>query len=174
MSHFNLAVVAVDCYSNNGNSYNNNNNNNNGNSCVRMSKEIYSNYATALRKNNQLDDSLKWYTRCLSLSPSDPNTHASIAFTLHLMKQFDSAITSYHRALALQPTFTFCIDMLSKAMGDSCNSMSMSGTDFENRTFSSNSFHFPNSSVDGPKGEDTDSVSFMLGETDSLSFLRTL
>ena len=139
-----------------------------------MSKEIYSNYATALRKNNQLEESLKWYTRCLSLSPSDPNTHASIAFTLHLMRQFDNAITSYHRALALQPTFTFCIDMLSKAMGDSCNSMSMSGTNFENRTFLSNSLHFPNSLVDASKGDESDSVSFMLGETDSMSFLRNL
>ena len=165
-------MTAVDCSSNNGNEKGNGINN--GNSCARTSKEIYSNYATALRKNNQLEESLKWYTRCLSLSPSDPNTHASIAFTLHLMRQFDNAITSYHRALALQPTFTFCIDMLSKAMGDSCNSMSMSGTNFENRTFLSNSLHFPNSSVDASKGDESDSVSFMLGETDSMSFLRNL
>ena len=90
-----------------------------------MTEEIFSNYATALRKNNKLDEALFWYNKCLSLSPLDANTHACIAFTLHLQQKYDDAISSYHRALGLQPAFTFCIDMLNKAMSDSCTYMSL-------------------------------------------------
>ena len=167
-------MTAVDCSSNNVNI----NSSKDGNSCVRISKEIYSNYATALRKNNQLNDALIWYNHCLSLSPNDSNTHASIGFTLHLLKKFDNAIDSYHRALALQPTFTFCIDMLNKAMHDSCNTMSIGGTDFENRTFSSKSSALSAVFMDCMKNEENDEnhdgVSIMLGGTDSLSFLRSV
>lgn len=34
------------------------------------------------------------------------------------MFRFDRAIVSYHRALAIRPKFTFCSDMLSRAMDD--------------------------------------------------------
>ena len=48
----------------------------------------------------------------------DAGTHASIAFTHHLCQRYDEAISSYHRALGLQPTYTFCSEMLSRAMDD--------------------------------------------------------
>jgi hypothetical protein len=49
----------------------------------------------------------------------DANTHAGIAFTHHLSQHYDDAISSYHRALGLQPTYTFCSEMLNRAMEDS-------------------------------------------------------
>jgi hypothetical protein len=60
-------------------------------------------------------------------------THANIAFTLHLSRRysslthsvrngsparFDEAIEQYHRALSLQPSLSFCGDMLSQALED--------------------------------------------------------
>lgn len=44
--------------------------------------------------------------------------HANIAFTLHLSQKFAKAINEYHAALALQANFSFCTDMLTKAMED--------------------------------------------------------
>ena len=84
--------------------------------------EVYSNYATALRRSGRFDEALTLYKLCLTSNPSDAGTHASIGFTLHLSQNFDEAITAYHKALALQPTFTFCSEMLSRAMEDLINS----------------------------------------------------
>lgn len=81
-------------------------------------EEIFSNYATALRKCKRFDDALHWYSLCLAINPMDAGTHASIAFTHHLCQRYDDAISSYHRALGLQPTYTFCSEMLSRAMDD--------------------------------------------------------
>lgn len=82
-------------------------------------EEVLNNYATSLRKSGRIDESLHWYTLCLSINPNDSGTHANMAFSLHLMKRFDEAITHYHKALALQPTYTFCSEMLSRAIQDS-------------------------------------------------------
>jgi len=81
-------------------------------------EEVFSNYATALRRSKRYDEALVWYQECLAESPNDAGTHANIAFTLHLSRKFDEAISSYHKALALQPTFTFCSEMLSTCMID--------------------------------------------------------
>jgi len=72
----------------------------------------------ALRKAGRLDDALAAYRRCLEMSPLDAATHAGIGFTLHLQRRVGAAIAAYHRALALQPTFTFCAEMLGRAMLD--------------------------------------------------------
>ena len=80
--------------------------------------EIYSNYATCLRRCKRFDEALHWYRLCLAYNPSDANIHANIGYTLHLSKKLDDAINVYHKALALQPTFTFCSEMLSRAMND--------------------------------------------------------
>ena len=135
-----------------------------------LAEEIFSNYATALRKSDRLGEALSWYNRCLCLSPSDPNTHASIAFTLHLMRRFDEAVSAYHRALALQPTFTFCIDMLNRAMVDSCEHFAKASIDCNySRTLNSH-----DNNDDGELLFDIDAcgVSAMLGATDGSSFLQ--
>lgn len=80
--------------------------------------EILSNYATCLRKCGILEESIVWYRRCLSFRPNDPMTHANIGFTLHLSRRFDEAVDQYHRALSLQPAFSFCSDMLTQALTD--------------------------------------------------------
>ncbi len=80
--------------------------------------EIFSNYATALRRVKRFDEALHWYRLCLTVNPTDACTHASIGFTLHLMERPGEAVEEYHKALALQPTFSFAADMLSRAMGD--------------------------------------------------------
>ena len=80
--------------------------------------EIYSNYATALRRAERFEEALDWYRLCLSMNSTDAGTHANIGFTLHLMGRYSEAINEYHIALAHQPTFSFCSDMLSKALND--------------------------------------------------------
>jgi anaphase-promoting complex subunit 6 len=148
--------------------------------CELVAEEIFSNYATVLRKSNRLEKALSWYMKCLALSPSDPNTHASIAFTLHLLKRFDKAISSYHRALSLQPTNTFCIEMLNKAMTDACSSYSNNSYNDNTCNESLNSFHEMKGIEDDDlnytkiEGVDDDGakLSFMLGETDTISFLQ--
>lgn len=79
---------------------------------------LCSNFASALRVCGRYAEALRWYERALGENPLDSNTHAAMGFTLHLMARFDEAITSYHRALALQPS-TFCSEMLTRAMEDS-------------------------------------------------------
>lgn len=81
-------------------------------------EEILCNYATSLRRSGNYDDALIWYRMCLSMNPLDADTHAHIAFTLHLSRRFDDAITCYHKTLAIRPGFTFCSEMLHRALTD--------------------------------------------------------
>lgn len=39
---------------------------------------------------------------------------------IYTITRFDDAITSYHRALALNPGSAFCTEMLTRALEDSC------------------------------------------------------
>ena len=78
--------------------------------------EVFSNYATALRKSGKYDDALYWYSLCLSVNPTDAGAVANLAFTYHLMQRFDDAINAYHRALAINPTYTFVSEMLNRAI----------------------------------------------------------
>jgi anaphase-promoting complex subunit 6 len=80
--------------------------------------EIFSNYATALRQSKRFEEALEWYQLCLTMNPSDADTHANMAFTLHLSGRYTEAIDEYHKALALQPNFSFCSEMLLRAMED--------------------------------------------------------
>ena len=102
-------------------------------------EEIFSNYATALRKCKRYDEALHWYSLCLAINPMDASTHAGIAFTHHLCQHYDDAISSYHRALGLQPTYTFCSEMLNRAMEDS-----VKYTRFDDNTFEYSKFHIDN------------------------------
>jgi len=80
--------------------------------------EIFSNYATTLRKCERYEDALYWYDKCLATNSADATCYANVGFTFHLMQRFDEAVSSYHQALAIRPNFTFCSDMLSRAMED--------------------------------------------------------
>jgi anaphase-promoting complex subunit 6 len=82
-------------------------------------EEIFSNFATCLRKCGHLDEALVWYERCLGIDQNNANTHANIAFTYHTSGSIDKAILSYHRALSLESTMTICQDMMGRAIEDS-------------------------------------------------------
>jgi tetratricopeptide (TPR) repeat protein len=49
--------------------------------------QIFSNYATALRKCGRFDDALHWYDKALSAHPNDANCHAAVGYTFHLMQR---------------------------------------------------------------------------------------
>ena len=66
------------------------------------------------------DRALQWYALSIAEDPHDHDTHAAIGFTYHLLRRFDEAISSYHRALALHPSSAFCAEMLSRALEDIC------------------------------------------------------
>jgi tetratricopeptide (TPR) repeat protein len=67
---------------------------------------------------NNLDAALMWYQRSLTLGPLKPSIIAAIAFTQHLLCNFDEAIVLYHQALSIEPKFNFCSEMLTNAMND--------------------------------------------------------
>jgi len=84
-----------------------------------MGEEILNNYATSLRRGGRIEESISWYQLCLASNPTSAGTYANLAFAYHLLQNFDEAVNFYHRALALQPTYSFCSDMLSRALKDS-------------------------------------------------------
>lgn len=49
--------------------------------------QIFSNYATALRKCERFEEALYWYDKCMATNPSDANCHAGVGFTFHLMQR---------------------------------------------------------------------------------------
>ena len=84
-----------------------------------------------------LDDAIFYYEKCLGIDQSNASTHANIAFTYHIggrqmiimlmsfsyfticaFRRFERAVSSYHRALSLDPSMTICVDLLSKAIDD--------------------------------------------------------
>ena len=73
-----------------------------------------------LRRQGKFERALQWYSLSIAEEPHDHDTHAAIGYTFHLMRRFDEAITSYHRALALHPSSAFCAEMLSRALEDTC------------------------------------------------------
>lgn len=84
---------------------------------------ILNNYATCLRRTGNYADALEWYHQSLSSNPGDASTHANIAFTQHLMRNLSGAIESYHRALSMQPSLSFCSEMLTQALEDSAENL---------------------------------------------------
>lgn len=73
-----------------------------------------------LRRLGRLERALQWYSLSIAEEPHDHDTHAAIGYTFHLLRRFDEAIASYHRALALHPSSAFCAEMLSHALEDTC------------------------------------------------------
>jgi anaphase-promoting complex subunit 6 len=79
---------------------------------------VLSNMGTCLRKLGRLVEALEWYSLALSDRAGDASTHANIGYTLHLQGDLGAAIESYHRALSLDPSLSFCSEMLNRAMDD--------------------------------------------------------
>lgn len=52
--------------------------------------EIYSNYATALRRTGLWERALQWYSLSVAEDPTDHDTHAAIGFTYHLLRRYVS------------------------------------------------------------------------------------
>lgn len=49
--------------------------------------ELFSNYATCLRKLGYVEESLIWYNRCLMMDAENVTIHGNIAYTLHLLRR---------------------------------------------------------------------------------------
>ena len=49
------------------------------------------------RKLQRLDDAIEMYKRALRCSPNKASTYTALAFTYHLMSDYDSAINYYHK-----------------------------------------------------------------------------
>ena len=108
---------------------------------------------------------MHWYELCLAINPSDAGVHANIAFTLHLSQKFTKAINEYHAALALQPNFSFCTDMLTKAMED----FVMYGGDLEGEHYDEeNGEESFSSSFDNEESMDNEKVRSFSGVTSFL------
>ncbi len=50
--------------------------------------QVFSNYATVLRRNGQLDEALRWYECSLAGNPDDFTSVANLGFTLHLLRRW--------------------------------------------------------------------------------------
>jgi anaphase-promoting complex subunit 6 len=119
--------------------------------CKIQGGEIFSNYATALRRSGEYAEALGWYQLSLTESANDANTHACVAFTLHLMRRFDEAVSAYHRALSAAPNSTFCAEMLTRALEDSFNYPS-AAEDGDGDDVDDENFHTENTFAGGSPG----------------------
>lgn len=57
------------------------------------------------RKMLRLQDAVEMYKRALRCSPNKASTYTALAFTYHLMSDFDSAINYYHKVVSLLHLF---------------------------------------------------------------------
>jgi hypothetical protein len=56
--------------------------------------------------------------RALAFNTRNAAVHSAIGFTLHLSRDLDGAIESYHKALSIQPGDTVTSTLLDQALGD--------------------------------------------------------
>lgn len=78
------------------------------------------NLAHAQRKLKMFHKAISNYEKALALSSRSLSTYAGLAYTYHLMDNFDAAITYYHKALWLKPDDQFCTEMLSLVLEEDC------------------------------------------------------
>jgi anaphase-promoting complex subunit 6 len=89
--------------------------------CIELCADPYweptlFNLGHSYRKSRQFDLAGLCFKRCVSLRPDKFSTYSALAFTRHLLGEFDSAIESYHKALSLKPNDSFSTEMLNKAL----------------------------------------------------------
>ena len=71
------------------------------------------------RKLRMYNLALRCYNICLAILPHDASILGAIAFTHHLMAQYDEAIAHYHTSLSTRSNDAFCRNMLSRAIKES-------------------------------------------------------
>eukprot|EP01016_Furgasonia_blochmanni_P003157 TRINITY_DN11235_c0_g1_i11.p1 TRINITY_DN11235_c0_g1~~TRINITY_DN11235_c0_g1_i11.p1 ORF type:complete len:360 (+),score=71.33 TRINITY_DN11235_c0_g1_i11:865-1944(+) len=62
---------------------------------------IYSNLAHTYRKLKETKNAIKFYEKCISINPKNPQTYFSLAFTYHISNQLNKAISYYHKSCLL-------------------------------------------------------------------------
>ena len=76
------------------------------------------NLGHSYRKMRQFEQAALCFGRCVSLCPDKFSTYSALAFTEHLMGDFDSAIAHYHEALGIKPDDPFSTDLLNRALNE--------------------------------------------------------
>ncbi|CAN6301624.1 unnamed protein product [Urochloa humidicola] len=80
------------------------------------------NLGHALRKLKKYQKAVSYYEKALTFPTKSLSAFAGLAYTYHLMDNFEAAINYYHKALWLKPDDQFCTDMLTYALESSCHS----------------------------------------------------
>jgi len=80
------------------------------------------NLGHALRKLKEYQRAVSYYEKALTFPTKSLSAFAGLAYTYHLMDNFEAAINYYHKALWLKPDDQFCTDMLTYALESSCHS----------------------------------------------------
>ncbi|MBF0158737.1 MAG: tetratricopeptide repeat protein [Magnetococcales bacterium] len=70
-----------------------------------MSALVYNNLATALQRQNKIDEALACYRHALSIDPNMTSAYNSIASIMAAQGHFEAAIDHYERAIATDPQF---------------------------------------------------------------------
>jgi len=79
------------------------------------------------RKMLRFHEAVEMYTRALRQAPNKASTYTALAFTHHLMGNFDNAINFYHKALGIFPDDTLTTEMLERALKDAAENSLASG-----------------------------------------------
>ncbi|KAH8609080.1 putative Tetratricopeptide repeat [Trypanosoma vivax] len=78
---------------------------------------IIFNLATVYRKLRRYKEAISFYTLYMKCRPNASHGHCALAFTYHLMRNMEGAISHYHIALSIK-TDSFCRDMLDRALAE--------------------------------------------------------
>jgi anaphase-promoting complex subunit 6 len=65
------------------------------------------------------------YSRALRCKPNKASTYTAMAFTYHLLGNFDTAINYYHKALGICPEDTLTTEMLERALKHAAENSSL-------------------------------------------------
>jgi anaphase-promoting complex subunit 6 len=77
------------------------------------------------RKLQRLNEAVEMYSRALRCKPNKASTYTAMAFTYHLLGNFDAAINYYHKALGICPEDTLTTEMLERALKHAAENSSL-------------------------------------------------
>ncbi|ONL95779.1 Anaphase-promoting complex subunit 6 [Zea mays] len=80
------------------------------------------NLGHALRKLKEYQKAVSCYEKALTFPTKSLSAFAGLAYSYHLMDNFEAAINYYHKALWLKPDDQFCTEMLTYALESICQS----------------------------------------------------
>ncbi|AQL08202.1 Putative tetratricopeptide repeat domain containing family protein [Zea mays] len=75
---------------------------------------------TTLQEWMEYQKAVSYYAKALTFPTKSLSAFAGLAYTYHLMDDFEAAINYYHKALWLKPDDQFCTDMLTYALESIC------------------------------------------------------